>query len=144
MADNAMARLAFFITVFLFTFSVLLVILVVQKIIQSILRKRLRTLISEDSQHDLVGREAVVTRTVRQNKAGRIQLEYLGSNLLFKAISDHKQYVGTIVQITAVTPQGFRVSRVYQDHDDANRLGDETDPTLKKTVVQDINVEQRS
>ena len=140
MAENTVARIAFFIWFFLITFSILLIVLILQKIVRLLLRRRLRRLIARDSEHDMVGRTAGVVRTLRRRSAGLIRVEYQGNVIDFKASSERKLRPDTLVRIISVTPEGFRVVPLIDEPADSPALADETDSTLSQTVVQDINV----
>ena len=141
MADNAMARLTFFISIFLIAFAFMMALLVALKISQFIIRRRLRRLIARDSQHDLVGRQGIVVRTIRQSRSGYISIDYQQNIYSFKAISDQKILAGALVTVTSVTPDGFHVSPAKQEQTEKSLYEQEKHSTLEKTVVQDINVE---
>lgn len=94
-----------------FLIAILLVLLVLLRILVRILRRMAMHRVSLTDQ-DLIGQEAVVTKTVRNSRPGNIACEWQGDKRTGPAVSDQTIRPGQKVLITAADQGVYRVRSI--------------------------------
>lgn len=142
MPDNFMERITFFITFFLISFSLLLLLLGLLYVLRLFLQRAARKNAVRTSL-DLIGRRAVVVRTVRGRRPGRIRFEQNGRQIEGDAFSDDLVRRGQAVRITAINQGCFRIRAIENGEPSPEKISTEKS-ILENIVNLDVIPEERS